>query len=111
MKKEEIEITEEMLEQLQGEEQQPTGLEIGYDLELINNVMLENLDCDAYNKGIDEVSGYIGQFHALISNGMSSEMAMVVMSWVREEKLNTENGELTLQVAKIRSDEISEKNI
>ena len=55
---------------------------------------------EEYDKGVKEASVYVGQFHTLINAGMSSELATVVMSWIREDKLNKEAIDMQLEVAK-----------
>lgn len=58
------------------------------------------LNDEEYDKGVKEASVYVGQFHALINAGMSSELATVVMSWIREDKLNKDNIAMQLEIAK-----------
>lgn len=53
-----------------------------------------------YDEGVKEASIYIGQFHALINAGMSSDYAITVMSWIREDKLSKEAIDMQLEVAK-----------
>ena len=53
-----------------------------------------------YDEGVKEASVYIGQFHALINAGMSSDYAITVMSWIREDKLSKEAIDMQLEVAK-----------
>ena len=53
-----------------------------------------------YDEGVKDASIYIGQFHALINAGMSSDYAITVMSWIREDKLSKEAIDMQLEVAK-----------
>ena len=53
-----------------------------------------------YDEGVKEASIYIGQFHALINAGMSSDYAITVMSWIREDKLSKKAIDMQLEVAK-----------
>lgn len=53
-----------------------------------------------FDQGVFEASVYIGQFAALINSGMDSDTAIVVMSWIREDKLNKDNITMQVEIAK-----------
>lgn len=74
---------------------------IPFDSDIVESY--ETFSCsnnEEYDNGVKEASVYIGQFHALINAGMSSKLATVVMSWIREDKLNKDNIAMQLEIAK-----------
>ena len=70
---------------------------------IYSHEQVSNPNAEEYDKGVKEASVYIGQFHALINAGMSSDYAITVMSWIREDKLNKDAIDMQLEVAKQES--------
>lgn len=58
-------------------------------------------DTEEYDLGVAEASRYVGQFHSLINAGLNSESAIVIMSWIREAKLNKEALDSQVEMARI----------
>lgn len=68
-------------------------------------------DEEEYNLGVKDASRYVGQFHTLINAGINSDTAIVVMSWIREEKLNKDNLSTQLEMAKIADIKIKHETL
>ena len=78
-----------------------TGDSISFNLSMIeDSIEFSYPTGKEYDEGVKEASIYIGQFHALINAGMSSDYAITVMSWIREDKLSKEAIDMQLEVAK-----------
>ena len=92
------------------EEMQPDG--IGFDIETISSFAgVTEPDGSEFDKGVFEASQYIGQFSALINAGMDSDTAIVVMSWIREDKLNKDNINGQIELAKQESIKIKRESL
>ena len=76
---------------------------ISFDIDVIAaHEEFSQFDKKEYDLGVKEASKYIGQFHSLINAGLNSETALVVMSWIREEKLNKDNIKASVEIESIR---------
>lgn len=95
-----------MMEENKIEMEMPKEI-ITFDEELIPAVYGVNgeygLDEEEFSKGVKDASSYIGQFSALINSGIDSETAIVIMLWIREDKLNKDNIDMQINLSKIES--------
>ena len=102
-------LDEEVLQEASQEHEDEVVFEETEDSISFNLPMIEDnieFSCPTeteYDEGVKEASIYIGQFHALINAGMSSDYAITVMSWIREDKLNKETINMQLELAKQES--------
>lgn len=118
----ELQLTEEeiqaMIENgevvLQGENNVQEEI-IPFDYELIpivNGVTKEyKLDEVAFEEGVKEASKYLGQFSALIGNGLSSEFATIVMNWIHDDKITKDSIEMQIELAKQESIKIKRESL
>ena len=92
------------------EETKPEG--IGFDIDTICGFAEKSIPNEKeFGKGVFEASKYIGQFSALINAGMDSDTAIVVMSWIREDKLNKDNINGQIELAKQESIKIKRESL
>ena len=83
---------------------------IGFSGDIVDSYITESEpDMCLYENGVKEASQYIGQFHALINSGMDSDTAILIMSWIREGKLNDDNNKTQVELAKQESIKIKKE--
>lgn len=115
----ETKITEDELQELvssgefqlvKHEEEITTGL--GFDLEAIASMEeITQPIPEEFDKGVLEASQYIGQFSTLINSGLDSDTAILIMSWIREDKLNKDNNKCQVELAKQESIKIKRESL
>lgn len=64
-----------------------------------------------FDKGVKDVSRYIGQFSALINAGINSDTATVVMSWLHENEALKINNDAQVEISKNQNDSINKQRI
>lgn len=85
---------------------------IGFDIDVINAYAEHTYpDSEEFAQGVIEASKYIGQFLSMINAGMDNETAIVVMSWLREDKLNRDNINGQIELAKQESIKIKRESL
>lgn len=115
----ETKITEEELQELLAsgeielqEEDQASGSSIGFDVNVICSMEeISQPVPSEFDKGVLEASQYIGQFAALVNSGLDSDTAIVIMSWIREDKLNKDNINCQVELAKQESIKIKRESL
>lgn len=117
----EAKITEDELQELleSGEFQLAEAVEdekgvagIGFDIDVIASMeeITEPIP-EEFDKGVLEASQYIGQFTTLINSGLDSDTAILIMSWIREDKLNKDNIKCQIEMAKQESIKIKRESL
>lgn len=104
MENSQLELTEEQVQELLSSglvEEQEECDKITFDINVIASMEEISQPVESeFNKGVFDASQYIGQFSALINAGLDSDAAIVFMSWIREDKLNKDNINGQIELAK-----------
>ena len=113
----EVELTEEQLRELlgelqQGKEEDTPAQSITFDLDIISSMEeFSQANEEEYDKGVMDVSRYVGQFHALINSGLDSDTATLIMSWIREERMVADNNKAQVDIVKNQKVAIDKERI
>lgn len=110
-----LDITEEELQEMiesgelvlgdtGGETELEDNEKITFDIDVIASMEEISQPVEVeFDKGVFDASQYVGQFATLINSGIDSDTAIVIMSWIREDKLNKDNINMQLEMAKIEN--------
>ena len=113
----EVELTEEQLGELLEELQQGQGEDaptqsITFDLDVITSMEEFSQPIpEEFDKGVADVSRYVGQFTTLINSGIDSDTATLIMSWIREERMVTDNNKAQVDIVKNQKVAIDKERI